>query len=93
MEKLYFTKVTQDYWTAKNQLQKEAKKLMRSFERKIIKASEKAAFMKSMNEAFNDLNQKYSRCKPLHLDIWTPSRDPHVHISGVTELVFYVVAE
>lgn len=93
MEKLYFTKVTQDYWTPKNQLQKEAKQLMRSFERRIIKASEKETFKKSMIEAFNKLNEKYLRCKPLRLDFWRPEKDTHVHVSGVTELVFYDVIE
>jgi hypothetical protein len=93
MEKSYFTKVTTDYWTAKNQLQKDAKKLMRSFERQIIKGSEKEEFQKSMIVAFQDLNKKHSRCKPLHLDFWTPEKDPKAHISGVTELVFYQVKE
>lgn len=93
MEQRYFTKVTQDYWSAKNELQKEAKKLMRSFERKIINANEKGAYVKSMIDAFDGLNRKHSRCKPLRLDFWTPDKDPKVHISGVTELVFYKVAE
>lgn len=94
MEKSYFTLVTQDYWTAKNPLQAEAKKLMRSFERKIITAADKPAFVKRIEMAFYDLNKKHPRCKPLQIDQWTPSGDdPIIHISGVTQMVFYSVAE
>jgi len=88
-EKFYFTKVTQDYWTSKNNLQRDAKKLMRSFERRIIKESEKKEFIKDIDYAFNFLNSRYSRCKPLLLNHRTPEKDTVISISGVTELKLY----
>ena len=93
MDQLYFTKVNQDYWTPKNQLHKEAKVLMRSYERKIVTETELLSFVKRIKESFEELNRKYPRCKPLHFYSWTPrpGKDLGIHIDGVTELVIYKV--
>lgn len=90
---LYFTKVTQDYWTAKNKLELEAKALMRKFERIMIKKSEKEAFIHGLKKSFDQLNQKYPRCKPLVIDIWKPAKSTEIeiYISGVSQMKMYEV--
>lgn len=94
----YFSKVTADYWTAKNNAEKEAKIMARNLERRIINGSaEKQKFIDNIKEQVEKINQDNKRCKPLHLSIWTQPinrEDCIIDIPGVfTMELFYVVEE
>ena len=69
MDKVYFSRITRDHWTAKNNLEKAAKKLAREMDRILISENRVPAFKKEFQEKVNALNKEFSRCKPLRFSI------------------------
>jgi hypothetical protein len=72
--KQYFSRITDDYWTPKNQLEKAAKELARKMDRRLINEMELTDFRLEFEMQIKLLNQKFNRCKPLEL---TDSYDHH----------------
>lgn len=93
MENLYFSKVTEDYWTSKNRVQEEAKQIARSMDRIILAESNIESFKKDFREQIERLNEKHNRCKNLNLNIWNSQgvnkTDIHITIPGVFKMTIY----
>lgn len=67
--KTFFSKITQDHWTAKNNLEKAAHKVAKEMERWIVTNDEVPRFKKDFQEKINALNMEHKRCKPLRFSI------------------------
>ena len=67
--KNYFSRITQDHWQSKNNLQKAAHKVAKEMDRKIITADQVEDFKTEFKEKISKLNAEYPRCKPVHLSI------------------------
>ena len=67
--KTYFSRITADHWTAKNNLQKAAHKLAHEMDRRLIQEHELTYFKNEFKECAKRLNQQFSRCKPLRFSI------------------------
>jgi len=83
----YFSRITSDHWAAKNKLEAAAKDLAREMDRHIIPADRANDFKNIFKQKVENLNTRFSRCKPLELEIWKPredrSNDICIQISGV----------
>jgi len=92
----YFSKVTSDYWTAKNNLQKEAKQVAMSMERQIIAEADILTYFNIFDKKIRDLNDKYKRCNPLVLEKREGGHnevDIRIEISGVFYMKLYLIKE
>ncbi len=69
MDKVYFSRITQDHWVSKNNLQKAAHKLAKEMDRRIITADKVMDFKVEFIDGIKRLNDEYHRCKPVHLSI------------------------
>ena len=91
--KTYFSKISADHWTAKNNLEKEAHKLGREMERRIIPEQELKAFKKELSEKIDNLNKQFTRCKPLSFSIhgsYDNSGDYTAYCDGVFNMGIYL---
>jgi hypothetical protein len=70
--KLYFSKVTTDHWVAKNKLEAAAKDLAHELDRQLIPEDKIPTFRAMIRQRLVKLNEEYSRCKPLVIDIYSP---------------------
>lgn len=86
--KLYFSRITADHWVAKNKLEAAAKSLAYEMDRQLIPADKVPAFKAMIRQRLIKLNEEYSRCKPLVIDIWTPEDD--MKYPDIAVLVPYV---
>lgn len=95
MPNVYFTKVTADYWTAKNKLQQEVKEFARACERMILKPDAVKDWMAYLKSGVSKLNQQHKRCKPLRVetDKDRQTGDIKVFIYGVSHLSVYAGKE
>lgn len=97
MHNLFFVKVTNDYWTAKNKLQTEVKEFARACERMILQPNEVEEWLKYFQSGVSKINKAHKRCKPLQLQIEKKRQpvngDIHVYIYGVTHLTIYAGKE
>lgn len=95
----FFAKITQDYWTLKNNVQKQAMEVARFMDRKLLDGEvEKAAYIRLMNERIKLVNAENPRCHPLILSTWRNPidkrwNDTYVQISGVFSIIIYEVHE
>jgi hypothetical protein len=94
--KLYFSRVTADYWVPKNTLEAAAKKLAYEMDRQLVPENKVEVFKAKYRSRLQKLNEEHSRCKPLVLDIWTPDdrgtyRDKAVDIKSVVCMTLYEV--
>lgn len=91
--KKYFSKITSDYWTPKNQAHKDAKAVASDMERRILDHSQINNFKKEFGERIDEVNKKNKRCKDLHFSIWNSpinKGDIIFSISGLFTLyIFY----
>jgi hypothetical protein len=67
--KTYFSRITQDHWQSKNNLQKAAHKLAIEMDRILISENRVPGFKKEFQERIESLNKEFSRCKPLNFSI------------------------
>lgn len=80
----YFTKVTADHWTAKNNLEKEWKEICRGSECQILENEEqKEQYIHGLKTACIALNAKHARCKSLAFSDWTPA-NTNITLVGVS---------
>jgi len=92
MQKLYVSRITADYWTAKNNLEKAAKKLAKEMDCKLIMESELNAFKKDLRDKIKLLNQEFNRCKPLDFDIQTQySKEQNIDIYCIGVFMMEVI--
>lgn len=68
--KNYFTRITQDHWTAKNSAHSEALKLAYLMERKVFPENELQDYLDTFKKLVGYINDKEKRCKDLELGIW-----------------------
>lgn len=71
--KIYFSRITQDHWMAKNNLQRAAHKVAKEMDRRIVTEDKVIDFKAEFIDKITRLNEEYSRCKPVHLSI---TKDP-----------------
>jgi hypothetical protein len=84
---LYFSRITSDYWVAKNKLAAAAKKVARDMDRRIIADEKLHQFKNEFKDRITELNAIHSRCKPLELEIWKPMGEQiAISISGVFQM-------
>ena len=91
---LYFSKVTQDHWVAKNRLEAEAKTIALYAERRLIPEEKLEAFKTEFQKRISRANLQSHRCKPLELDIRTfgiDNGDITIYIPGVFQMSLYKV--
>jgi hypothetical protein len=67
--KIYFSRIIEDHWVAKNNLEKVAHKLAKEMDRRILCEREIPAFKKEFQEKICALDKEYKRCKPLKFSI------------------------
>jgi hypothetical protein len=67
--KNYFSRITQDHWCSKNNLQKAAHKVAMEMDRRIATSDQVESFKTEFKEKINKINAEFSRCKPVKLDI------------------------
>lgn len=89
---VYFSVITQNHWTPKNQAHRQAKDAAKYFERRIIKQNRLPGFKKEFREVIDQINENNPRCKPLELEFWQPHHDKDIrfYISGVFEMRLYL---
>lgn len=92
----YFSKITADHWTAKNNAEKEAKKLAKEMDGILINADRLLTFKADFIDGIERINKNNARCKPLHLSIWEMNRDKfngniQISISGCFSMLLYKV--
>lgn len=91
--KKYFSKITADHWTPKNQAHKDAKAVASDMERRILAHDNIEAFKQEFIKRIDEVNSKNKRCNDLHFSIWNSpinKEDIIFSISGVFTLyVFY----
>lgn len=94
--KTYFTKVTQDYWNAKNRLEEEAKKIARDMECRLIPETEFEKFKQNFIDRIEQANLTFKRCRPLELDFFPDYYETgqiFFRIEGVFVMELYEVEE
>lgn len=89
--KFYFSIITQDHWTAKNNAHKEAKELAQAMSRTIIEEKELGEYEEDFRARLAALNQRNPKCNDLILDVWgneynSKYRQIYYYISGVVHL-------
>lgn len=93
----YFSCITADHWTAKNKLEAAAKKVARRMERQIIPGDQVEGYKSAFKKQIEDLNNTFSRCKPLELNIWKEpmerTGDIFIDISSVFQISLFRVKE
>lgn len=92
----YFTKITSDYYVAKNKLQAEAKQVAIVMERQIIDEDYILTYFYIFDEKIKALNLKYKRCNPLVLEkreCVHNEVDIRIEISGVFYMKLYLIKE
>jgi hypothetical protein len=67
--KNYFSRITQDHWCSKNNLQKAAHKVATEMDRRIVTSDQVESFKTDFKEKISRINAEFSRCKPVILDI------------------------
>ena len=91
--KIYFTKITADHWTAKNNLYKDAHKLAHDMDRRIMPEADLPSFKKEFQDCVDFLNLKYKRCKPLRFSInESPMNDGDIYVycDGVFQMGIFL---
>lgn len=69
----FFTIITSDHWSPKNNLHAEVLKVARRHNKKIIPSLKHvAAFRKELEEDLAYSNANHPRCKPMTLSFWQP---------------------
>ena len=92
MKKLYYSKITQDYWTDKNNLHKEIREAARSMERRLVNEDELTAFKNELHDKIAVCHANNPRCKEMKLDTYSyPKEDLHFSVSGVFDMMLYLV--
>jgi hypothetical protein len=89
----YFSRITADHWTSKNRLEDAAHKLAQKMDRKILTDSEVPSFKKEFQQAIDELNQEYKRCKPLRFSIsncLSKSGDIIIYCDGVFHMSLFL---
>ena len=66
---MYVSRITADYWMAKNNLEKAAKILAKEMERRLIPVEQLAAYKKELRDRIEKLNLEFKKCKPLDFSI------------------------
>ena len=84
----YYARVDKDYWTSKNKVEEQVKKLGREMTRRIIMADQADRFVKEFIDKVEEINKANPRCKPLHAykpDYLPPDiHDIFINVDGVT---------
>lgn len=98
--KHYFTRITQDHWSPKNNAHKEAQKLALLMERKVFPEKELQDYLDTFMKLVGYINDKERKCKDLDLIIWKFPLDQEekgdryiLTISQVFQLEIIEVAE
>lgn len=89
--KFYFSIITQDHWTPKNNAHKEAKEIAQKMSRTIIEEKELDEYEEDFRARLAALNQRHPKCNDLILEVWKDSYNTkyqriYYRISGVVHL-------
>lgn len=89
--KYYFTLISGDYRSDKNQLETAAKKATREASHRLVAESDLKGFKNEFMCKIKELNGKYPRCRPLEPHNFTYHIDSKgcISIDGVCDLDFY----
>jgi hypothetical protein len=90
---IYFSRITADHWTAKNELHRKVNTLAHELDKRLIRGSELETFKADFFERVDVLNRLYPRCKPIQIQIhkdFRDSEDYFVHCSGVFQMGIYL---
>ena len=89
---VYFSHITADHWTAKNNLQKAAHKIAVEMDRRIVLDDEVALFKADFKTKIDALNIEFKRCKPQVLSIgadYMKRGDISFSIDGVFQMSLF----
>lgn len=86
-ENLIFIKVTQCYWTAKNNLHKDVLEYIKTIDATLLPVSQLQKFILNFSIEIDSLNKKHSKCRPFSV---TKSSDG-LRIYGVFYIEFHTV--
>lgn len=89
---LYFSLIGNNYYTDKNKLHKEAKKVALEFSHNFFNETELADFKKNLKKRIQELNEKHHQCNPLTLYEHRGYHDGchlYLSVSGVFSLSIY----
>lgn len=91
----YFSIITQDHWTHKNNAHKEAHEAAEEMNRRIVHEDEVDSFTQEFRDRISEVNEKNKRCKDIDLTVWKPKwisgdpRDTQFSVSGVFIMYLY----
>ena len=106
MSKKYFSHISSDHWKAQNKLHEAVKQIAHEMNHIIIDNDYPETSMQQFQETIatriDDANNKYPRCKPVNLSIWSPRIGVHsgcndeedslqVNVSGVFHMLLIPV--
>jgi hypothetical protein len=92
----YFSLVSNDYYIAKNKLEADAHKMIRPYNKLLIKAEDLKNFKDELKTQIDLLNQKHSRCKPLEFHCeacYNEKQSCFIEIRGVFRITMYACTD
>lgn len=93
----YFSKITADYWTLRNQAHQQARELAQSLDRHLLNKKDVEEFIDDFKQGIIEINTNNPRCKNLSLTVWSPWSneygDTMISVSGNFTMYLYKVVE
>ena len=88
---IYFSKITQNYWTAKNKAHEQVLEVIKLYDKTLIDGLDVESFINDIQKAINNVNSNNPRCKYLKLNIWEAhiDKDPILSIPGIFSMTIY----
>jgi hypothetical protein len=95
-QKIYFSRITADHWSARNNLDKAAHNLAREMDRRLLSENEIMDFRVELLDKMEKLNQEFHRCKPLRVSMHEShscNGDYSIYCDGVFHMGLFLVKD
>lgn len=95
----YFAKITQDHWTLKNKVNKEARQVAMEIDNSLLNDDKALGeFLAIMSEKIHLVNENNPRCKALTLEIHgehigpvKPNKEVYLYVSGNFHMTIFPI--
>lgn len=90
---MYFSKITQNYWTAKNKAHKDILSMVKNYDQVLIKKEDVKRFIENIEANIIAINAIHRRCNDYTLDVYktTDNNNIILRMSGVFIMYIYKV--